>query len=312
MNALVTGGGGFIGSALVRALLNQGFKVTNFSRGDYPELRNIGAIMKRGDLCNKEEVLHSCENIDIVFHVAAKAGIWGDYGDYYNVNVKGTENIVNACLKNKIKWLIYTSSASVVFGRDDIKGLDESLPYPDRPLSNYTATKALAEQYVLEADSAILKTIVLRPHIVLGPGDNHLVPRIIERSRAGKLRQIGNGKNRVDISYIDNVVTAHLCAAQAIQNNPEASGKAYFISNGAPVILWDHINMILRKEGLDPIKTLLPEKSAYIIACLLEIIYNILRIKKEPRLTRFLVHELSKSHWFDITAAHKLLGFDPK
>jgi 2-alkyl-3-oxoalkanoate reductase len=311
MKALVTGGGGFIGSALVHELVRRGFSVTSFSRGDYPELRNIGVTIKSGDLTDIEAVLDACTGIDIVFHVAAKAGIWGPYKEYYSTNVLGTENIVRACIEKKIKWLIYTSSASVVFNGTDIEGSDESLPYPSKPLSHYAATKALAEKYVLKSDSANLKTIALRPHIVLGQGDNHLVPRIISQAKAGKLWRIGNGKNRIDISSIENVVAAHLCAAQAIKNNPDASGKAYFISNGKPVFLWDHINSVLEAAGINPVSKSVPESVAYIFSAFTELIYKILMIKKEPRLTRFLVLELSRSHWFDISAARKILGYNP-
>ncbi|MCX6333482.1 MAG: NAD-dependent epimerase/dehydratase family protein, partial [Bacteroidia bacterium] len=135
MNALVTGGGGFIGHALIKELKKRGFGITSFSRGDYPALRSIGIVVKRGDISDQESVLDACDGIDIVFHVAAKAGTWGSYKDYFNTNVKGTENIVNACRKNKIRWLVYTSSASVVFDGNDIKGGDESLPYPQSPVS---------------------------------------------------------------------------------------------------------------------------------------------------------------------------------
>ena len=312
MKALVTGGGGFIGSALVHELAGRGFSVTSFSRGDYPELHHIGVIMKRGDLTDIDSVLNACDGVDIVFHVAAKVGIWGSYKEYYSTNVLGTENIVRACLERNVKWLIYTSSASVVFDGTDIEGSDESLPYPSRPLSHYAATKALAEKCVLKANSACLKTIALRPHIVLGTGDNHLVPRIIAQAKAGKLRRIGNGKNKTDISYIKNLVAAHLCAAEAIRNNPDASGKAYFISNGEPVFLWEHINIILKDAGINPITKAVPERAAYIFSVLMEFFYNILMIKKEPRLTRFLVRELSRSHWFDISAARKMLDYNPE
>jgi len=311
MNALVTGGGGFIGSALVHELVCRGFSVTSFSRGDYPELRKLGVTLKCGDLSDIVAVLDACSGMDIVFHVAAKSGIWGSYQEYYSTNVLGTENIVRACREKKISWLIYTSSASVVFNGTDIEGSNESLPYPSRPLSHYAATKALAEKYVLKSDSEILKTIALRPHIVLGPGDKHLVPRVISQAKAGKLRQIGDGKNMIDISSIENVVKAHLCAAEAIKTNPEASGKAYFISNGEPVFLWDHINSILKEAGLKPVTKSIPERVAYIFSAFIEFFYKILMIKKEPRLTRFLVLELSRSHWFDISAARKTLIYNP-
>lgn len=312
MKVLVTGGGGFIGSALVHELIKRGYHVTSFSRNDYPELRRIGAKVITGNLSDGEAVINACNGMDIVFHVAAKAGIGGTFKEFYTANVTGTENIVNACREKKIKWLIFTSSASVVFNGTDIKGSDESIPYPSHPLSFYTATKALAEQCVLGADCSSLRTVALRPHIVLGPGDNHLIPGLLSQARAGKLRQIGDGRNLIDISWIDNVVAAHLCAARAIENNPEASGKAYFISNGEPVILWDFIDMILRKAGIDPISKALPVRTAFKYACLTETFYKVFRIKQEPGLTRFLVHELSRSHWFNINAARKLLNYNPE
>ncbi len=312
MHALVTGGGGFIGSALVKDLKKRGFGVTSFSRGDYPDLRNMGIVVKRGDISDAESVFDACEGIDIVFHVAAKAGIWGSYKDYFNTNVRGTENIIDACRRKNIRWLIFTSSASVVFDGNEVKGGDETLPYPQSPVSYYTGTKALAEQRVLNADSLSLKTIALRPHIVIGPGDTQLIPRLLDRVKAGKLRQIGDGRNLIDISFVDNVVNAHICAGLAIRDNPDASGKAFFISNGEPVLLWEMINVILKGAGMDPVSRSITVKSAYFYSLLAEAIYKIFNVGKEPVLTRFLVHELSKSHWFSINSARKLLGYNPE
>ena len=311
MNALITGGGGFIGSAIARELLKTGFKVTIFSRGDYPELISLGAVLKRGDICEQKAVSDACEKIDIVFHVAAKAGMWGSYKDYFNTNVAGTRNIVDACRKNGIKWLVFTSSASVVFDGNDIRGGDESLPYPRYPLSYYTGTKALAEQCVLSADSELLKTIAIRPHIVIGPGDKHLLPRLLARAGKGKLKQVGDGRNLVDLTFIDNVVGAHISAAKAIMERPGVSGKPYFISNGEPVLLWDVINMILAGAGLDPVRDSIPSGRAYLFSLLAETSGRILNIREEPILTRFLVHELSKSHWFKIDSARNQLNYRP-
>lgn len=311
MNALVTGGGGFIGSALAKELLKMGYGVTSFSRNDYPELRQIGISVKRGDISDPESVSQACEGIDIMFHVAAKAGVWGSYNDYFKTNVGGTENIINACRNKNVRWLVFTSSASVVFSGNEILGGDESIAYPRSPVSYYTATKSLAEQSVLRADSPSLKTIALRPHIVIGPGDNHLVPRLMERARNGKLIQVGDGRNLVDLSYIDNVIKAHICAAQAIMSKPDVSGKAYFISNGEPVLLWDVINEILKGTGMVPVSRSISKKNAYFLSILTESLYRALNIKKEPVLTRFLVQELSMSHWFRIDSAREFLDYIP-
>jgi nucleoside-diphosphate-sugar epimerase len=311
MNALVTGGGGFIGSALVRDLIRTGYDVTSFSRGDYPEIRRKGAKTIMGDVTDINSVLKATENIDIVFHVAAKAGLAGSYKKYYETNVTGTENILKACKLNKIKYLIYTSSASVVFDGDDIKGANESMPYPARPLSYYTATKALAEQMVLQANSPRLSTIALRPHLVYGPGDNHLLPGIIKQAKAGKLRQIGSGKNLIDVSYIDNVVMAHLNAADSFINSPESSGRAYFITNGEPVLLWDFLNMMLKASGIEPVKKYVPAWSAIIFSVLDEVLHKTILRTSEPLLTKLLVMELSRSHWFDINNACRFLNYDP-
>ncbi len=116
----------------------------------------------------------------------------------------------------------------------------------------------------------------------------------------------------IDISSVENVVKAHLCAAEAIKTNPDASGRAFFISNGEPVFLWDQINSILKEAGLKPVTKSIPESVAYIFSAFMEFFYKILMIKKEPRLTRFLVQELSRSHWFDISAARKMLGYNPE
>jgi nucleoside-diphosphate-sugar epimerase len=312
MKALVTGGGGFIGSALVHELVKRGFRVTSFSRGDYPELRKNGVEVIRGDLCDINSVLNACESIDIVFHVAAKTGITGAYKDYYRTNVLGTENIVHACKVKNIKWLLFTSSASVVFDGNNIEGSDESLPYPFHPLSYYTATKALAEQLILKSNNPSLKTLALRPHLVYGPGDNHLLPRIILQAKTGRLRKIGDGKNLIDVSYIDNVVAAHINAAQAIISNPEVTGKAYFITNGEPVLLWDFLNLILHISGLEPVRKRAPVWVAIMFSFLVEALHKIFMKDQEPMLTQFLVSELTRSHWFDISKARRLLNYNPE
>jgi nucleoside-diphosphate-sugar epimerase len=247
--------------------------------------------------------------MDTVFHVAAKPGVWGPYSDFYETNVMGTENIISACQKYKISELIYTSSPSVIFDGNDMEGVDETVPYPHRYHAAYPKTKAIAEKKVLKAAQKGLKTIILRPHLIWGPGDNHLVPRIIERSN--KLAIIGTGKNTVDTIYIDNAAYAHILAYEQLSKKPELSGNIYFISQDDPIFVWDMVNAILKAAHKKPITKHIPRSIALIMATLFEFTYKLLHIKKEPRLTRFVVKELSSSHWFNISRVKKDLGYKP-
>lgn len=308
---LVTGGGGFLGRALVERLLAEGYRVRSFARGDYPDLRAMGVQVFRGDLADCRAVEQACGGCAIVFHNAAKAGVWGHYDDFYRSNVTGAQNILAACAAAGVGRLVYTSSASVVFGDTDIEGSDESLPYPTSPRSPYTATKAIAERLVLAANSPTLKTVSLRPHLIWGPRDTQIIPRIIAQAKSGRVRRVGDGKNKVDTTYIDNCVDAHLKAASALEGNARAAGRAYFISNGEPVNLWDLINTILGLAGIPPIERSISKGLAVALGGMLEGVHRTLRLSGEPRMSRFLAEELATSHWFDISAARRELGYEP-
>jgi nucleoside-diphosphate-sugar epimerase len=311
MKVLITGGSGFLGRALARTLIQRGHEVRSFSRGSYPELESLGIDVRRGDITDEESVISAVEGCDAVFHVAAKAGVWGPYGEYHRINVSGTKNVINACRKHGIKRLIFTSSPSVVFDGSDQNGVDESEDYPSDFLSHYSETKALAEQLVLKANSDDLATVSLRPHLIWGPGDNHLIPRIIARAKAGKLRLVGDGRNLVDTVYIDNAVNAHILALERLSPGAPISGKTYFITNGEPLPMGDIINRILKAAGLPPVTKSIPADTAYATGAVMEFSYSILGRKEEPLMTKFLAKELSSAHWFDISAARRDLGYNP-
>jgi len=311
MRILVTGGGGFLGGAIVEALLERGDMVRSIQRGNYPSLRELGADVIQGDLTKLDAITTAASDCDVVFHVAAKAGVWGDYNDYYQANVVATKNVLEACRINKVKYLVYTSTPSVVFDGKNEEGINESEPYVKYFFNAYQKTKAEAEQLVINANSIDLKTVSLRPHLIWGPGDPHLVPRIIQRAKSGRLKLIGNVNNKVDSCYIDNAVHAHLCAANKLQDNAICAGKVYFIGNDEPVALAELINKILKAANLAPVSKTVPANLAYIIGSVLEKVYGILRIKSEPILTRFIARQLSTSHWFDLTAAKQDLDYQP-
>ncbi|MDD2272518.1 MAG: NAD-dependent epimerase/dehydratase family protein [Desulfuromonadaceae bacterium] len=312
MKVLVTGGGGFLGGAIVRMLRERGDEVRSFSRSDYPALTQLGVEQLRGGLDDRHAVSAAAKGCDLVFHVAAKAGVWGRYHDFYQTNVVGTENVVAACRQNGISRLVYTSSPSVVFDGNDVEGGNEALPYPPRHEAHYPATKALAEQLVLAANSPDLAVVSLRPHLIWGPGDNHLVPRIIARGRAGRLRRIGTRPNLVDTVYVDNAARAHLLAAAQLSPGSIVAGKSYFISNGEPLPLWEMVNRILATADVPPVTRTIAPKLAYSVGCLCEAAWSILRLEGEPPMTRFVAHELSTAHWFDISAARHDFGYHPE
>lgn len=306
---LVTGGGGFLGKAIVRRLVSQGFRVRSFSRNMYPALRELGVGQFCGDLADADAVTEACRGVDTVFHVGAKAGVAGPWEHYFRTNVTGTENVLAACRQNNVKRLIYTSSPSVVFDGQDMQGVDESVPYPDRYLAAYPATKAQAEKKVRQAAAAGLAAIILRPHLIWGPEDNHLVPRIL--ARAKRLRKVGNQRNLVDTIYIDNAADAHLLAAQSLKERPALSGRVYFVSQDAPVALWDMVDAILAAGGKPPVAKTVSRSTAMHAGLLLEFLWRWLPLPGEPPMTRFMAKELSCTHWFDITAAKRDLGYQP-
>ena len=311
MKALVTGGGGFLGKAIVQRLLARGDTVQSFSRGDYPELRALGATNHRGDLADTNAVRRAAEGCDLVFHVAARPGIWGPYEEYYRTNVVGTESVLAACRHWGIARLVFTSTPSVVFNGKDQEGIDESTPYPEHYHAYYPQTKAIAERAVLKANDSRLATVALRPHLIWGPGDHHLIPRILARARAGKLRRIGTRDNLVDCVYIDNAADAHLLAADRLAPGAPIAGKAYFLSQGEPWPLWDLINCILKAADLPPVTRTISPRLAYAAGWALEMLYRCLVLPGEPRMTRFLAEELSTAHWFNIDAARRDLGYRP-
>jgi nucleoside-diphosphate-sugar epimerase len=312
MKALVTGGGGFLGKAIVKLLLGRGVEVRSFSRNEHPALAMLGVEHCRGELDDAEAVGKAAAGCDIVFHVAAKAGVWGPYREFYRANVLGTKHVINACRQHGIKRLVHTSSPSVVFDGTDMEGVDESVPYPEHFEAFYPQTKAEAERLALQANDGELATVALRPHLIWGPEDNHLVPRILERGGKGTLRKIGTRECLVDTIYIDNAALAHLQAADHLDIGSAVAGKAYFLAQGEPLPLWEIVNRILAAGGLPPVSRTIPPALAYNVGATLEKVYSFFNIKGEPRMTRFVAKELSTSHWFDLSAARKDFGYRPE
>ena len=313
MRVLVTGGGGFLGRYVVEQLVARGDQVRTLARGRYPELEALGVEAVQGDLRDEQAALAACAGMDAVFHVASKTGVWGDRREFQDINVTGTAHILGGCLRHGVSRLIYTSSPSVVWSPGEHLGVDESAPYPDRFNCIYPETKAMAERMVLAANGTKgLLTVSLRPHLIWGPRDTQLIPRILDRARSGSLMQVGDGTNRVDFCYVENAADAHLLAADRLTAGSPVAGRAYFISQGEPVNLWDWINGLLEKLGVAPVRRSISYGAAWALGAMLEGLYGALKKTDEPRMTRFLAHQLAKSHYFDITAARRDLRYAPR
>ncbi len=312
MKVLVTGGGGFLGGFVVRKLLARGDSVRSFTRTAYPWLAELGVEQVHGDLADPEAVAAAVAGCDVVIHTAAKAGVWGRYADFHSTNVTGTENVLAACKRHGIGRLVYTSTPSVVHGGEGLEGADESTPYPDRFEAYYPETKCAAEKAVLAANCLNLATVALRPHLVWGPGDPHLIPRVLRRARAGKLRRVGTRPVKVSVTYVDNAADAHLLAAVKLAPGSPVAGKAYFVTDGEPVDLWEFINRVLAAAGLPPVTRSVSVWKAKLAGRVLESVYRLLRIHAEPPMTRFVASQLGTSHWYDISAAKRDLGYEPR
>ncbi len=312
---LVTGGGGFLGRRLVELLVEQGHTVRFLARGQYPEVEALGAEGLQADLRDAESLVEAVRDIDVVFHVASKAGYWGARADFLSINVVGTQNLLDAAIAAGVTRLVYTSTPSVIGYAHEVEGLGEA-PYPERWESAYGETKAEAERRVLAANGhplpsgATLSTVSLRPHLIIGPRDNNLLPRVVERAREGRLMIVGDGDNVVDITYVDNAAWAHLDAADALAH-PEAAcaGHAYFISNDEPVKLWEWVNDFLPRVDAPRVERKIGLGIASALGSALELAYSTLPLKGEPRMTRFLAAALARSHWYDMQPAKTDFGY---
>ena len=311
MKVLVTGAGGFLGRAVVRRLLEKGDEVRGLGRTAQPELEKQGVRFICADLADSEAVRRAARGADAVVHTAAKAGVWGPYAEYFRANVTGTRSVIEACRTEGVGLLVHTSTPSVVFTGRDIEGGDESLPLGRHFPCAYAATKALAEREALAADKpGELAVCALRPHLIFGRGDPHLLPRVVAAAQAGRLRIVGNGRNRVDVTHVESAALAHVLALDALAAG-RAHGKAYFVSQGEPVLLWPWLNSIFERLGIAPLQKRIPAGAAKAAGALAEILWKALPLAGEPPMTRFAASELATSHWFDISAARRDLGYSP-
>lgn len=314
MRILITGGGGFLGTWIVRELLkNPTYLITNFSRHPYEHLADLAVPTIRGDISIAEDVERAlAQGFDTVFHVAGKVGMWGDPAEFDRINVEGTRHLLEASKRHGVKRFVFTGSPSSVFAQGGHAGADESLPYPSVHLNDYARTKALSEEMVLKANEGDFSTCSLRPHMVWGPGDTNILPRVIDKARLGKLKIVGDGENQVDVLYVENAARAHVMAMEELAPGSAVAGQAYFLGQG-PVKLWQFVDDVLKLAGVTSPTSALTARSAYAVGWLLEKTWRFAGIKNpEPPMTRFIARNLSTDHWYAHAKAERDFGWTPR
>ncbi|MCK6448643.1 MAG: NAD-dependent epimerase/dehydratase family protein [Planctomycetes bacterium] len=310
--ALVTGGGGFLGRAIVAELLARGWQVTVLGRSAQPDLETRGVRVVQAEITDKDALRAGAKGADAVFHCAAKAGVWGVRAEYERINVEGTRAVIAAAQAERVPRLVHTSSPSVCFdGRDHVRA-ENDVPYPKRYLADYPRTKSIAERDVLFANARFgLWTVALRPHLIYGPGDPHLLPRLVERAKARKLVRVGDGRNEVTLTFVENAALAHVLAAETLGPAAPHAGRAYFVGDAEPVELWPWIERLLASLDLPRIERSLSRSSAFVLGGMCEAAWRLLRRTGEPPLTRFVAAQLATSHSYSMEPARRDFGYVP-
>ena len=310
MKVLVTGGGGFLGSAICRQLSDLGHQVVAFQRRSAEHLEPHGIVSVSGDICDRASLSAACRGCDAIVHTAGKAGVWGKATDYQRINVLDTRNVIETCRELAIPWLVHTSSPSIVHSGGDIGGADESLPIASHFNAPYPATKAEAEQMVIAANSDTLKTAALRPHLIWGPGDPHILPRLAAKASGGILALPGPDKI-IDTIFVENAALAHVMALQELASAARCAGKAYFVTNNEPLPQGEIISRLLAAIGIDVKIRAVPAGVAKAAGAVLETAWKTFGLRSEPPVTRFSVEQLATAHWFDTSAAERDFGYLP-
>jgi len=315
--SLVTGGCGFVGAAIARALKARGDEVIVLDLA--PECPVDGVDYRRVDITDKAAVTEACRGVDTIIHNASIVHTKQNKQDViWAVNLGGTENMLEAARQNEVPRFIYISSGSVVYEGKDIENGDESLPYSSVSQAPYADSKIEAEKLTL-ADNGKggMATCALRPHVVFGPGDNRFMPNLLARGRKGQLSvQIGRGIWLSDYTYVSNMTDAVLLADEALAKdglNSVAAGQAYFITNGEPMPFWDFIRKVAARLGFPPIKYRAPKSLIYAIAAVKEGIDTLKggTLNAEDGMTRFAIRYMCTHHYFSIEKARRELGYNP-
>jgi nucleoside-diphosphate-sugar epimerase len=310
MKILVTGASGFIGGRFARHALEQGFDVrVNGRRAEgVAHLLRRGAQFVEGDLSDPHLAQRLCIGVDAVVHCAGATGHWGRAQDFQQNTVQATENIVEGCLKEHVRRLVYLSCASIYRnGRSQLAIKEE--PLARRFADAATRSRHLAEQKVFGAAEFGLEVIALRPATVIGAGDVSWLPPLIDLQARRRLSIVGNGLNKVDFTSVHNLTEALLSSVLA---DPAALGKAYNISNDTPIPLWDVVNYALRQLQMSQVTRYRGYRSTWLKGAVNEGACLLWPGRPRPRWSRHGAHSLNADFTLDIARARHYLDYQPQ
>jgi nucleoside-diphosphate-sugar epimerase len=310
MKVLVTGAGSLLLGGIAQQLAARGDEVVCFQRREN-ETTHSNITMFAGDIRDRGSVSEAASGCDAIIHGAARVGVMGSWEDFYSTNVDGTTNVLRAAEEHHITRLVYVSTPSVAHVGRSIEGDVATPATTGRKRTFYAESKAIAEILALQANSAELGVVALRPHLVWGPGDTQLVGRIVDRARQGRLVMVGSGNALVDSTYIDNAISAHIAALDAIAPGSSCAGKAYVISNGEPRTVNELMSRICLAAGVEFSPKHVPAVIARSIGSVVERIWPLIR-KDEPPITRFVAEQLGTAHWFDQRPIQEDLNWKPE
>jgi nucleoside-diphosphate-sugar epimerase len=321
---LLTGGSGFLGSAIVRELLESDSPVRPsliriFDKKEPEDEVNDRRIeFFQGDLRKLESLMEACKGIDLVIHSAAIID-WGIYSDeeILAVNYTGTENVIKACKANGVKYLVFTSSLDAVYSGKPLVNIDESFPYPEQHKTSYCTSKYLSELSVMKANSANLKTVILRPADIYGESDPYHIGSLIDMAKGGFYVRLGDGRAKCQHVYVGNMANAHLQAAAAlISGNDRIGGQIYFITDAPGSNFFMFFDQIVIGAGYKiwPGNLWLPRWLAYSMGSVSEFVAWLIRPIKNyhPKFSRFAVVYTCTDYTFNYNKARNDFGFKPK
>ena len=310
MKVLVTGTGSLLLGGIASELVRRGDDVVCLQRRPSAFIGHQNAQEVRADSCDAEAVVAAAHGCDAIIHGAARVGVVGSQKDFYDTNVLGTINILQATEQHNISRLVFVSTPSVAHTGDSIIGAPAGEAKIGRSRSYYAESKAIAERTVLNARNEHLAVVAVRPHLVWGPGDTQLVGRIVDRAASGRLAVIGTGNALVDSTYIDNAISAHIAALDALHIGSACDGKAYVVSNGEPRTVNELMRSMCESAGVPFEPRHVSLAMGIRLGSLIERLWPLMR-SSEPPLTRFVAEQLGTAHWFDQRAVQEDLGWTP-